>query len=455
MVKTIGKYVFTFIITMIILIALLFLSSLIPSSVMQENVKKSSEILIENGEKETITTSIGEVSLFYFTDALMINTAYSIDSTHPYISMMLDRKNYIPGQTLNEHVEIEKHVAASPNYVDDYGNTFQVSELYGLMHGENIVDSYEYPRYWHGYLIFLRPLLAIMDLDTIRTLLFTLTIILIIMSLFLIIKKLNIITAFIYLISLGLINIFFISNALNQITPFIIALIAMNFILLKNGKFKNAGTVFLCIGIVTSFFDLLTTPLITLGLTLPLYVLLNIKECNKKLYSDCIKLCVSWAVGYVLCWTLKWVITDLTLNRQIIKDAIYQIIYRTSDMGSYTYLDVVSMNLKNLGKKVIYIFVALLAIYTIIGLSKEVYLKKIKKINTSKIEGLKSLIFVVIALFPFLWFGVIKNHSLVHSFFTNRMLIITILCIQIAFTIFMGLQDNLLKEKEQKLKEKV
>ena len=107
MIKAIVKYILTFLITMLILIALLFLSSLIPSKYLQENVKASSEILIGEGERIVIDAPLGKASLFYFTDALMINTAYSIDSNHPYKSMMLDRKNYIPGQTLNEHEEIK------------------------------------------------------------------------------------------------------------------------------------------------------------------------------------------------------------------------------------------------------------------------------------------------------------------------------------------------------------
>ena len=454
MLKTVLKYVFIFIVTMIILVGLLFLSSLIPSSSLQQNIKESSEFLNNYGEKEQIKALGKEETLFLFTDAIMLNIAYSIDSTHPYEAMLLDRKNYIPGQMQNFHGEIEKHIGTSPNYTDEYGNTFQVAELYGLMHGENIVDSYEYTRYWHGYLIFLRPLLTIISIEGIRNLLFVLTIVLSLVALFLIVKRLNLITAIIYLLSFLAINLYVICNSMNEITTFIIALIAVIFLLLKRGKFKNPASVFLVIGMCTSFFDLLTTPLVTLGLTLPIYVLLNLKDSNKKLYIDCIKICVAWAIGYGLCWALKWIITDITLGKHILADAISQALYRTGDIIGAGLFDIFKVNLGRLGNYIIRGLFIVLAIYAVIGAVKEIYLKKRKKQQTEKVEILKALIFVIIAIFPFIWYAVLKNHSYVHSFFVYRILIITILNVQIAFTLFMGLQDNLLKEKVQEIPEK-
>ena len=454
MLKTVLKYVFIFIVTMIILVGLLFLSSLIPSSSLQQNIKESSEFLNNYGEKEQIKALGKEETLFLFTDAIMLNIAYSIDSTHPYEAMLLDRKNYIPGQTQNFHGEIEKHIGTSPNYTDEYGNTFQVAELYGLMHGENIVDSYEYTRYWHGYLIFLRPLLTIISIEGIRNLLFVLTIVLSFVALFLIVKRMNLITAIIYLLSFLAINLYVICNSMNEITTFIIALIAVIFLLLKRGKFKNPASVFLVIGMCTSFFDLLTTPLVTLGLTLPIYVLLNLKDSNKKLYIDCIKICVAWAIGYGLCWDLKWIITDITLGKHILADAISQALYRTGDIIGAGLFDIFKVNLGRLGNYIIRGLFIVLAIYAVIGAVKEIYLKKRKKQQTEKVEILKALIFVIIAIFPFIWYAVLKNHSYVHSFFVYRILIITILNVQIAFTLFMGLQDNLLKEKVQEIPEK-
>ena len=177
--------------------------------------------------------------------------------------------------------------------------------------------------------------------------------------------------------------------------------------------------------------------------------MLNFKESNKKLYIECIKICIAWAVGYGLCWALKWVITDLTLHKHIISDAIKQIMYRTT--ADRTLLEVVIKNLNEIGRNVIIIFIGLLVIYSIIGLIKEFYISKVKNEKTPKIELLKVMIFLIIAIFPFIWYFFIRNHSFVHRFFTNRNYIITVINIQIALTIYMGFQNNLINKEDKKL----
>ena len=296
--KDIGIYIGVFSSLIIIFILSLLLTSLIPSKYIENNVRKSSEILIKEGEREIIDLGYKYESLFHFTDALMINTAYSIDSNHPYYSFMMARKNYIPNQTLYEHEETKYHVGTSEKYKDELGNTFQTKELYGLMHGENIEDSYDYARYWHGYLAFLRPLLLIFNIQGIRIFFKVLITILILIMLILIVKKINLLTAIIYLLTFVALSILTVAESINEITTFIIAIISAIFILIKDGKFKRPGIVFMSIGAITSFSDLLTTPLITLGFTLPIYILLNLKEENKKLLLDFIKLSIFWALRF-------------------------------------------------------------------------------------------------------------------------------------------------------------
>ena len=97
--KDILRYILIFIILIGIYVAILTLTNLIPSSMLEENVHSSSETLAQEGEKVTFNLKYKEENIFTFTDALMINTAYSVDSAHPIDSFMLARKNYIPGQT--------------------------------------------------------------------------------------------------------------------------------------------------------------------------------------------------------------------------------------------------------------------------------------------------------------------------------------------------------------------
>ena len=74
--KVLLRYILIFVILIGIYVAILTLSSLIPSSVMEDNVRSSSETLVEEGEKVTFDLKYKEENIFTFTDALMINTAY-------------------------------------------------------------------------------------------------------------------------------------------------------------------------------------------------------------------------------------------------------------------------------------------------------------------------------------------------------------------------------------------
>ena len=175
------KYILVFVILICIYLITLTLSGLIPSKWMKDNVTKSSEVLYEEGEKKIIDLGYKQESIFLFTDALMINTAYSVDSHTPLESSMLARKNYIPGQTEEVYIDSQYNLGASSKYINQSnGDLYQTKELYGLMHGEKITDSFEYARYWHGYLVILRPLLAIMSYSGIRILLLIFTITLIV-----------------------------------------------------------------------------------------------------------------------------------------------------------------------------------------------------------------------------------------------------------------------------------
>ena len=82
------KKIISFILTFVILILAYFVSltliSCIPSRLIKENVKESANYFLYNGgENKTIELKYKTVNIFNFTNALMINTAYSIDNTNP------------------------------------------------------------------------------------------------------------------------------------------------------------------------------------------------------------------------------------------------------------------------------------------------------------------------------------------------------------------------------------
>lgn len=337
--KDILRYILIFIILIGIYVAILTLTSLIPSSMLEENAHSSSETLVQEGEKVTFNLKYKEENIFTFTDALMINTAYSVDSAHPIDSFMLARKNYIPGQTKEVYPDGQYNLGANKKYINqNNGDLYQTKELYGLMHGDNIEDSYEYARYWHGYLAVLRPLLLLFDYSGIRIVLFLATAICVVSLVALICKKINILSGIIYGIGLLSISIFIVSKSINEILIFLVAFIASIILLLRYSKMKHTGIFFFIVGSVSSFIDLLTAPLVTLGITAITYFLLMQKEEEKasikKYILEILKIGIAWVLGYGITWASKWIIVELVYGRPIISQAITQAFFR-SDIPQY------------------------------------------------------------------------------------------------------------------------
>lgn len=90
------KYIGIFVGLVLTYILLLVLTSLIPNQAIQKNVEKSAEELSALEEKTHLEYLGKTVTLFNFTDALMINTAYSIENDKPLYTSMIARRNYIP-----------------------------------------------------------------------------------------------------------------------------------------------------------------------------------------------------------------------------------------------------------------------------------------------------------------------------------------------------------------------
>ena len=423
------KYTLVFIILICVYLASLICSSIIPTKWIESNSKKSSEeIITYGGEKEIVRIGNKYVIAFLFTDALMLNTAYSIDTSTPLESPMLARKNYIPGQTQRVFMDLNGNLGASENYKADNGDIYQVPEFYGLMHGENIADSFEYARYWHGYLIFLRPLLVIMDYQGIRILMQVITIILMIVMLGLIAKKINWQIAVMFLIGFLSIDIFIAARAFNAICVFIIAIVSTIFILLKKDSEKNIAINFFVIGSITSFIDLLTTPLVTLGIPIIVYLLLiqkhgkNLKECLIEL----IKICLMWGIGYGLTWATKWILVQLMYNRPIIQNALTQAQVRTVT-NKTTFLNMM-INIGNfLSYEVIFANIMIMISYAIIMLVKN----RNKELNI-KNNIVQSIPYLIVAMMPLAWYAVLKQHSMIHRFFTYRALVITIITLMVS-----------------------
>lgn len=240
------KYTIRYIIMVIAFFILLLLASVIPSKYMKQNVKESADIFVGEGDAKYVLvnfTNMINLQIDNYTDALMVNTAYSIDSKNPIESFLLARKNYIPGITKIVH-EDENGNLPSPARYKKYT---PVGELYDTVN-DNIDESYEYARYWHGYLVVLRPLLFLFNINQIRILSQIIFAVLLLFMGYLIWKKIAPIIAIIVEIAFLAIHYYLVAGSFQGNAVLLLSIISTIYILLRNDKIKSFSLMFFTIG---------------------------------------------------------------------------------------------------------------------------------------------------------------------------------------------------------------
>lgn len=417
--KSIGKGIIVFLSGIVIGLVLIVAVYSLPVQRLQDNVRKSVGILIEEdayprlyGEKDIRMNpnNFGDIKVFLLntrgtardniTDALMLNIAVIQSDENPLRQAMINAR------------------ASYPN------SGFTIGDLDRYLAGEEGFEAEEYSRYWHGYLVFLKPLLLVLSYEQIRWLnviCMTGLLAAILTALYRRGKKQDLL---LWLYSLLFTVPIVIPFCMQYCTVTYVMLSAMLFVICREGNLDSRwiGLFFLVIGMVTSYVDFLTFPL--MGMGLPLVYLLNqstdmdfVKKIRKIILSG-----VTWAVGYVGMWASKWVVASVVLGENVFGEAVRQVAYRsssTADVGDFKISPFMALA-SNLSCFTNVFFLALIVLGLI---SVPVFRKKM---------GLRGYLwqncipYICICAVPFAWAMLYKNHSYGHGSFTYRMFTVTI-----------------------------
>ena len=423
--KKIIKYILVFLGLILIFSSLLFASSLFSSSIIEKNVIESSKILSKEGNIYKFFPWSRVVNNNY-TDVLMINEAYSIDNKNPLYSCMAVRKNYKESVTKYSCSDITGDSISLNSFRYD-----PVGELSEFLNG-NIDTSITYARYWHGYLPILRVLLIFFDISEIRMILLIIFVILFVWLLKLIKDKIGLIEAIIFALSLMLYSYFLVSYSLESAPVFLVMMISSIVLLNRIEKLKNLYLFVFIISCITNFVDYLTVPLITLAIPLILYITYKQKKISnlpcKALIQIVIKSSLIWFIGYASTWFSKWLIYDILYGEEIIKSAITQVIYRTGATVTYKTESIFSV----IGKFMLDVLIYCDSIIILVIFFLLLNIKKYKiTVRTKKNYFNKTAPILLIALIPIVWYLVLANHTVVHSRFTYRHMLIFFICIML------------------------
>lgn len=385
----------------------------LPTERMQKNMEDSVSIFESEGNYTRLMRQ-NHSQLDNYTDGIMLLTA-----SHP-------RSENVWRAAINAE---RYRTAATPadTIVEVYSNSEEPLEPI----------TTKYARYWHGYLLFLKPLLFLFDYGQIREIMMFTQIVLFSIILLLLSKKNK------KLILPFIIFWIFLNPAATMLslqfnTVLVITFLVVFLILLIEERVKIEDiffweVFFLIVGALTSYFDLLTYPLVTLGIPVVVWVSLYMQKQLLRNLKNIFCISSFWGIGYGGLWGLKWLVGDLITGRSILSDAVEQVVYRTSDKVSdkvITYAELLHELLASMRQYTWMFLILLIGIYFVWDILK-----------TRKVKIKMIIIYIVIGLFPFVWFFVLKNHSYGHYWFTYR---------ELSITVFAASSCMMLHEEENK-----
>lgn len=383
---------------------LLMLVFLLPKEPIRNNVKESAFVFIEEGSYYAVSQRYPMVTILdNFTDALMLTQAATPNEDPFYIAAMKGTYLIVPnGQPTGA----------------------LIGYAFGLNSNNEAVD---YPRYWHGHQVILKPLLMLFDYSQIRFVNFIMVLFVSSLALFLLYKKAGVKYALAYLATVVCISPSVMPFSLQNVTIYYItalSVIAMCTMQEKIGRKYDIGIVFCIIGLLTSYFDFLTYPTVTLGVPLVLAVILFKENKLAEDFYMLVKSSICWAIGYIGMWMSKWLIGSAILQKNVLADALESVRMRMGQNNAFEAVAASTMTnnitiSERIGTPLQMVMcdyvILLMLVFVVVSL---ILAKKGKEQVLHRKNNL--ILFGLIALIPFVWYILVANHTVIHYFFTFR-----------------------------------
>ncbi|MBO4631762.1 MAG: hypothetical protein J5858_07550 [Lentisphaeria bacterium] len=364
--------------------------------------------------------NIAGVKMDYYTDSLILNVGYSFDPARPVTSSL----------------------SADYSYIADKQPGFSgVNHLHSLVSVQgNEMKRYSYWRYWFGHSSVMKILHYFLHLEKIYAFLGVITIALLFLGCLQLLKMDGKLSAFALFALLGLCNIHVFFMSLQYYPVFWIGLIG----LLVLNKYDDCpslrGPVFFSLGMLTAYFDLLTAPVVALGI--PALFICGRDAWREELsgnldWKNWLRIwCgfpAAWLAGYVLSWGTKILLGLLAGGRW--SEIVRQVTLRAGNTfqdGKISWLDALQKNCNNLMYDSALVFISILIVFAVLLVQRLIAWKHGKMIFRWRILFgyllLMGMPLMVILLMP--------NHTFQHAYMTFRGLSLTVSGLLVMLTAF-------------------
>ncbi len=369
-------------------------------------------------------------------------------------TLLLTGAYLIPDKAIEWHREYSLTVLAIEEEYETWGNIYGMNSEPGML--DNTTDRVMmqlalpsdtemsplqkamhmngYARYWHGYQVVLRPLLVFYQYHQIRYLNQLLFFGLFVMTLAFVNRRLGRMAALAFFMSMGCSLITAIPSSMQFMAAYIIMMAVSILLLIKYPfkRFESMPLLFMVTGMLVNYFDLLTVPLVTLGIPLILSMMMEAQRGDHS-GKACLKLAfyctLAWMLGYAMCWISKWVISSVVLKSNVFEQAFGQAaLWTQAEQANHARTDGLIQNFHDYftcqGKRTMIVVFAPLVFCGMLALC----FPKRKNWSSAALIG-------AVSLYPYVWYLVLAQHSWQHHWFTFRAQCMTLMGVYAALLV--------------------
>mgnify|MGYP006872995002 FL=1 len=331
------------------------------------------------------------------TDALILNQSYCAHIMPPIQSVMLVPS--VGGETRN--------VEALEAVVAGMGEPVQT-----------------YARYWHGSTFLMRFLLLIVGrYANIRLVLYYISSITLVIMLAMASRHSATKAAVAFIVAFLLLKGYVLQFSIQFFPVLMLACCGGIAAIFFRSSPRRMQMAIFVVGSLTAYFDLLTTPLLTIGVPLLIYIACNEKKLQDmsiwELALTLLTPLVIWGIGYGCTWMAKWALATCFTSENVFASTLtvgqYRINGAVPQMGDYTIGDTFTSNIRKMPLILVAAAIAVLALLATL-FHKRMSVKLM-------------MIYMAVGLLPYLWFAVLANHSWVHCWFTYRAQMVTVMAV--------------------------
>ncbi len=380
----------------IIMPAALLLVAMIPKEKIKDRSLESAQYLYNGEQFGNVIDGVEGSCIDRYADSILLNIAYNLDRENPLRSIMISGYYFTANHEENE------------NFLMAVWGDFGINR--------------QYLRYWHGSIVLLRPLLTILNVHGIYILNAVILVVLFTVFAFLCVRIREYPLIIAFAVSLVMTRCWFVPLSLEYTWMFMIMLAAsiIAVVMIDKHKEEYFPVFFAVTGMVTSFFDFLTTE--TLTLLMPLLVIIWLSrgtDTGSERIKKPIWYTVSWGLGYAGMWASKWLLCSIVMHENALPYVTDHVSERISGtFGIETSTPALSAIARNISCLFPLGYGAVSVIVFIVIILSAAYIGFVYRRGNCDKKVLLAL--AVCAIIPYVRYIVLHNHSYLHYFFTYR-----------------------------------